>query len=132
MLATLFVLFAEDAAPPAGQGPPGWYSMLPFIIMGGVLILLMTRSARRQERERQTLASTLKKNDKVLTSAGIYGTVITVSDTADEVVVKVDDNTRLKMTKASIIRNITQEEAAAAAKAGAGTPSSEAITTKPS
>ena len=52
---------------------------------------------------------------KVLTSAGIYGTVISASETEDEVVVKVDDNTRLRMLKSSVVRNMTREEEAAQA-----------------
>jgi preprotein translocase subunit YajC len=74
------------------------------------------RPMRRQEAERKAMASNVKKNDKVLTAAGIYGTVVSVSDTEDEVTVRVDDNTRLRMLKSSIIRNITREEEAAKPK----------------
>ena len=44
-----------------------------------------------------------------------HGQVISVSDQGDEVVVKVDDNVRLRMVKSSIARNLTKEEALAAA-----------------
>ncbi len=114
MLADL-LLFAEDAAPAPG-GQPGWYSMLPFLILPIFLLLIMTRSARKQERERMSLVNTMTKGDEVLTAAGIYGTVISVHETKDEVVVKVDDGTRLRMTKASIQRNMTKEEAKAPAQ----------------
>ena len=67
---------------------------------------------RRQEQRRKAMVSDLKKNDKVLTTAGIYGTVVAVSDTEDEVTVKVDENVRLKMAKGSIGRNISREEEA--------------------
>jgi preprotein translocase subunit YajC len=129
MLATLLV-FADDAAQQQqGQGPPALWNMLPLFVIVGVFLFLMMRGSRRQERDRQAMLSALEKNDKVLTIAGIYGTVISVSPTEDEVVVKVDDNTRLKMTKASIQRNISKEQAAAAPKADAST--STAIATKP-
>ena len=128
MLATL-LLFAEDPAPPQG-GPPPLFQYLPLILVGVVFIFLMMRSSRKQDRERQTMLSSLEKNDKVLTIAGIYGTVISVNPTEDEVVVKVDDNTRLKVTKGSISRNITKEQAAAGPKADAGAQST-AVTTKP-
>ncbi|HKI30762.1 MAG TPA: preprotein translocase subunit YajC [Gemmataceae bacterium] len=124
MLATL-LLFAED--PPQGQ--PGWFGMLPFIAIAVVFLLMMMRNSRRQDRDRQAMLSTLDKNDKVLTIGGIYATVISVSPNEDEVVVKVDDNTRLKVTKGSISRNITKELAAAPPKPDAA--SSTAVTTKP-
>jgi preprotein translocase subunit YajC len=132
MLATLFLLFAEgppaDGAP--GGGQPSWYGMLPFIGIAAVFLFLMMRSSRRQDRERQAMLATLEKNDKVLTIAEIYGTVISVDAAKNEVVVKVDDNTRLKMTVGAIKRNITKEEAAAAPKADGGAVST-AVTTKP-
>lgn len=127
MLATLFLLFAEDP-PPAGDGRPPWFNMLPFIGIAVVFLFLVMRNSRRQDRERQSMLSTLEKNDKVLTVAEIYGTVISVDAAKNEVVVKVDDNTRLKMTIGAIKLNITKAEAAAAPKPDA---QSAAITTKP-
>ena len=101
--------------------PPssGFTQELPFIL-GGIFFLfyfiVLRPAKRRQERERQEQTTLLNKNDKVVTTAGIYGTIISVSDKEDEVVVKVDDNTRLKMLKASIMRNITREETLKAEK----------------
>jgi preprotein translocase subunit YajC len=84
------------------------------LILGGIFFVfyfvVLRPQKRRADRERQDQLNMLEKNDKVLTIGGIYGSIISVSDKEDEVVVKVDDNTRLKMTKASIGRNITREE----------------------
>jgi preprotein translocase subunit YajC len=133
MFATL-LMFAEDAAKQQAAGggdeQPPWFRMLPFIAIGAVFLFLMMRSSRRQDRERQSMLATLEKNDKVLTVAEIYGTVISVDAAKNEVVVKVDDNTRMKMTIAAIKRNITKEEAAAAPKADGGSVST-AVTAKP-
>jgi preprotein translocase subunit YajC len=104
------------------QNPEGTKAPFPFeLLLLPVLLLLfylivLRPGQRRQQQEKDSLITGLKKNDKVITTAGIYGTVITVSDKEDEVVVKVDDNTRLKMLKSSIMRNLTNEEAARAAK----------------
>ena len=112
MLYTLLIL-AQDQ--PKGGLPPE----IPFLFLGAVLVFLFWstwQGKKRVERERQDMVNGLKKNDKVLTTAGIYGTIVTVSDKEDEVVVKVDDNTRLRMQKGAIARNISGEEAAKAAK----------------
>ena len=124
MFAHLLLLLA-DAAQQTGSGsqtPPsndpfgGLGMMVPMILIFVVGYFLIMRPMRRQEAERKAMASNIKKNDKVLTTAGIYGTVVAVSDTEDEVTVRVDDNTRLKMIKSSIVRNITREEEAAKPK----------------
>jgi preprotein translocase subunit YajC len=108
-------------------------SFLPFLIMIGVLFyFLLLRPMRKQEQERQSLLSNLKKNDDVLTIGGIYGTVVAVSDKDDEVTVKVADNVRLRMTKSSIARNLTNEEAAKTAKTqGGGSAGSSAAPSTP-
>ena len=83
----------------------------PMILIFLLAYWFILRPMKNREADKQKqLLSGIKKNDKVLTHAGIYGTVVSVSETEDEVVVKVDDNTRLKMMKAAIIRNITGEE----------------------
>jgi preprotein translocase subunit YajC len=117
-----------NAAQPQGTAQLLW-NLLPFVGIAFVLLFMFRRQSGRQDRERQEMLSRLDKNDKVLTIGGIYGTVISVNPAEDEVVVKVDDNTRLKVTKASISRNITKEQAAAAPKTDA---TSTAVTSKPS
>jgi preprotein translocase subunit YajC len=131
MFATILALFAEGEPPPQGPAGSSLWQMMPFIGIAVVFLFLMMRNSRRQDRERQAMLNTLEKNDKVLTIGGIYATVVSVNPTEDEVVVKVDDNARLKITKGSISRNITKEQAAAAPKPDAGA-ASNAITTKPS
>ncbi|MHB1426631.1 MAG: preprotein translocase subunit YajC [Gemmataceae bacterium] len=112
MMQTVILL----AADPEQQGP-GMLSFLPLIAIALVFYLLLIRPMKKQEQERQTLASNLKKNDEVLTNAGIYGTIVDVGDAGDDrITVKIADNVRVKMTKGSILRNLTNEEAAKQAK----------------
>jgi preprotein translocase subunit YajC len=106
----------QTTTPPAQPDPmQQLMQFLPFLAIPVLAYLLMIRPARRQEAERKAMTTNLRKNDKVLTAAGIYGTVVSWSETEDEVTVKVDDGTRLRMLKGSIARNITREEEAAQA-----------------
>lgn len=115
MFPTLLLLAeAEGAAPVPGQQPTGLggtdiiFMLLPMAVLFYFLIL---RPESRKQKEQQAMLRSLKKGDKVLTIAGIYGTILSVSETEDEIVVKVDDNARIKMQKGSISRNLTNEEA---------------------
>jgi preprotein translocase subunit YajC len=113
MMHMLILLAAEDSAP-QGQGLSFLNEVfVPMIAIFAVFYLLFIRPMKKQEQERQQLAKNLKKNDEVLTNAGIYGTIVDVSDTDDKITVKIADNVRVKMTKASIFRNLTNEEEAA-------------------
>src|SRR5947209_13644462 len=113
MLQCLLMLAdAQDQSRP----PPGidFWVLLP--LMAFLFYFVFYRPMRKQDQERNALVSTLKKNDRVLTNSGIYGTVVAISDKEDEITVKVDDNVRLRMIKASIARNLTNEEDSKAAK----------------
>ena len=122
MFAHLFLL-AQAANNAAGGGTPSGTNQgnpadmlqmfLPLILIFVLGYFLMIRPMRKQEADRKAMASNLRKNDKVLTAAGIYGTVVSWSETEDEVTLKVDDGARLRMLKSSIARNLTREEEAA-------------------
>jgi preprotein translocase subunit YajC len=114
---TSILLAVNEPEQPAPPRPPAFLD--PLVLFPGIALLFyffVLRPGRRQDLERQSFLSNLKKNDKVVTVSGIYGTVVAVAEKEDEVTVRVDDNVRLKMTKASIVRNLTNEEAAKAAK----------------
>jgi preprotein translocase subunit YajC len=100
------MLFAED--PPAGapQGNP--YS--PLIMMGLIFLLgyfLLMRPAQRQEKERRALIAKLKKNDRIVNSGGIIGTVDSIKEQEDEVVLKGG----VHILRSSIVKIVNPDEA---------------------
>jgi preprotein translocase subunit YajC len=104
------LLWAQDDAPqrlPLLANPIVWMGLIMLF-----MFIVVLPGQRRRDRERLALQSGVEKNDRILTIAGIYGTVTSVSDKEDEIVVKVDDNVRLRMTRASVARNLTKEEKA--------------------
>jgi preprotein translocase subunit YajC len=110
------LLFAQQEGQEGGddkpQNPGGGMSqmlllMLPIIVL---FYFLMIRPMRKQEAQRKALASSIKKNDKVLTQSGIIGWVQTISDTDDEVVIRIEDNVKVRMLKGSIVQNLTAQE----------------------
>jgi preprotein translocase subunit YajC len=107
------IILAEgEPAPAPGGGPPIWSSFIWFLPILFILYFLMVRPQRRQEQTQKALIAGLKKNDKVQTIGGILGTIISVGDKEDEVVIRIDDNARLRVVKSSIARNLSNEEAA--------------------
>jgi preprotein translocase subunit YajC len=85
-------------------------AMLPLYVLGFVAIFyfLLLRPQRQQEQKRRAMIDAIKKNDKVVTSGGIYGTVTSVDLAADRVVLRVDDEKGIKVafTRASVARII--------------------------
>src|ERR1700694_5816337 len=98
MLYTLLLLAEgqDKPAPPQG-GSPGFEFPMIILVAMVLFYLIVLRPARSQEKERNSMLTQLTKNDRVLTTAGIYGTVVAIADKEDEVTVKVDDNVRPQM-----------------------------------
>jgi preprotein translocase subunit YajC len=94
---------------PGGLVGQGGNQIWFFVIMIGgfvVLYFFMGRSRRKQQKKRQEMLAALKKGDRVVTIGGIVGNVTEARE--DEVMVKVDDNTRMKFARWAI-RNVGDE-----------------------
>src|SRR5947209_12059939 len=106
-----------DANPPSQSPLALIITLAPIFIIGYFLLM---RPMRRQEKERQALLSALKKNDKVVTSGGLIGIVASIKDKEDEVTLKVDEssNVRVRVTKASIVRIASAEDGSKESKEG--------------
>lgn len=90
-------VFAQDApkAPPSGLQTLLTY--LPMILIVMVAWLLLYRPERERQRQQRELLAALKKNDRVVTSAGIYGIVSNVDRENNRVTLKVDEAANVKM-----------------------------------
>ncbi len=100
----------EPAGSPDRPQPNPWVQMLPFFIILIVMYLLLFRGPRRKQQEHQKMVSSLKKNDRVRTIGGIYGTVVDVRP--DGIVLKVDEstNTKIRVIPSAIATVIPDEK----------------------
>jgi preprotein translocase subunit YajC len=108
-LASFFSLFAQ--APGAGKPEPNpLLQYLPLLPIPFVFWFMLIRPQQQQEKKRREMIDKLKKNDKVLTAAGMYGTVISVDEPGDRVQLRLDDDGKVKVsfTRASIVRVINE------------------------
>jgi preprotein translocase subunit YajC len=103
------VLFADEAAPAQNAAPravdPLATFMLPLLLIAMLAMFMFTgpgAQRRREQKRVNELLTTLKKNDPVVTIGGIFGTVVSVAPEKREVVIKVDDTTRLRMQASSV------------------------------
>ena len=108
-MASLFTLLAqanENAVNPLIQ-------FAPFIIIGVLFYMMLIRPERRKRSDLQRMLSNLKKNDRVITVGGIYGTVVNAPQGSKDVSLRVDEgnNIRLRVLRSSISQVLSAEEA---------------------
>jgi preprotein translocase subunit YajC len=88
------------AAPAAQQGSP-FGLLVPMVLVFVVMYFMMIRPQSQQRKAQAKLLETLKSGDKVVTSSGIVGVVITVKDST--VSIRSAD-AKMEVTKASVVQ----------------------------
>ena len=89
-------------------GGAGVLGVLPIIFLFAILYFMLLMPQQRRQKKWQEMLANLKAGDKVGTSGGIRGTIISMKD--DYVQLRVPpDNLRLEVTRASIISVTTPD-----------------------
>jgi len=95
--------FAQEAT---GTGTGGITDFLPLLILivvfGGIFYFMLIRPQRRRQQQMNQLMEGLKRGDSVITAGGIHGEIESLGDTS--VVLTLEDGSKLRMAKTSIVR----------------------------
>ncbi|MCX5657031.1 MAG: preprotein translocase subunit YajC [Candidatus Omnitrophica bacterium] len=83
-----------------GTAPNPIVSLLPLILIFFVFYFMIIKPQKARQKEHENVLKNLKRNDNVVTTGGIHGTVVDMKDTA--VVIKVDDNAKILVEKSAI------------------------------
>lgn len=96
----------------AVQAPGGGFGigmLLPIVLMFGIFYFLLILPQQRRQKKWQGMLDQLKAGDKVTTSGGLRGTVMSLKD--DSLHLRVPPNNLvLEVTKASVVSVSTTEE----------------------
>lgn len=99
------------AAAPAGGMGGGLVGMLPILLLIPVMYFLMIRPQQKRQKQWQEMLSGIKSGDRITTSGGIRGTIISIKD--DVVIVKVaPDGIKMEVAKSAIASVTTQDTGA--------------------
>ena len=90
-------------APPPNGGSGGG-SIYSTVIMFGAIFLIfyfmIIRPQQKRAKDREKLLSNMQKGDKVITSAGLHGTIVHIEEKT--VLLQVSDNVKLKYERSAI------------------------------
>ena len=105
--------FAQEAAE-AEQQPSAIGSFLPLILLFVVMWLFFIRPKNKEMKKMEEMRKALKKGDKVITTAGIIGTVTNIDETSTTITVRTASTTLIDFEKSAILRVLNAETAAPA------------------
>lgn len=89
----------------AQQGPGSVASslvgLLPIALIIFIFYFVMYRPVRQKQKRLELMISKLSKGDRVITSGGIYGTVMQAKE--QTLMLKVADNVKLEVSKSAVV-----------------------------
>ena len=94
------MLNAYAQAAGSGQQASPLVSLLPIVLIFVVFYFLLIRPQKKQQEEHKKMIQAVNKNDEIITSGGVHGTVVNLKDTT--VIVRVDDNVKLEIQRSAI------------------------------
>ncbi|MDR2361234.1 MAG: preprotein translocase subunit YajC [Prevotellaceae bacterium] len=103
------LVFLQDppaAAPQSGGlfgGQGGFLLMMLLIFV--VMYLFMIRPQQKKQKEMRHWRESLQKGDRIVTSGGIYGTIVDLKDRY--VLVEVDQNVKLRIDRSTILKDMS-------------------------
>ena len=85
---------------PQAQAMNPILTLVPFVLIFIIFQFLIFRPQKKKEQEHLKMLERLTKNDEIVTSGGIHGTVVNVKDKT--VVIRIDENVKMEIEKSCI------------------------------
>ena len=93
--------YAMGPTPQSGGGIAAVLPQLvPIVLVLGIFFFLVIRPQQRDRRNREQMLAALKKGDRVITSGGLIGTIVNVTDR--RVTLKLGDSVRVECVRSAI------------------------------
>ncbi len=109
-----YILLQAATGAAKSQGGFGGSSIIFMLAMFAILYFLMICPQQKKAKETQKMQDTLQVNDKVLTTSGMYGRVVSLKPDKGIVVVEIDDTNkvRVEFQKSAILTILNTQETA--------------------
>jgi preprotein translocase subunit YajC len=90
-------------------GGGGLLTLAPLLFIFAIFYFLLILPQQRKQKKWQAMLSELKNGDRIVTSGGLRGTIISLKD--DALTLRVPpDNLKLEISRASVVSVTTAEE----------------------
>jgi preprotein translocase subunit YajC len=83
-----------------GTGPGGLMAFAPLLIIMVIFYVLLILPAQRRQKKTQQMLNALKNGDKVVTSGGVFGTIVGLE--GDAVQLRIADQVKIKVLRSAI------------------------------
>lgn len=82
----------------------------PILVMIAIFYFLLYRPQKNAQKRRLSMLESLKKDNRVMTIGGLYGTIVDMDDKV--VKLKIAEHTVIEVARSSINANVSQDKQA--------------------
>ena len=93
---------------PEGQDANPLMSFLPLLLIIVVFYFFMIRPQMKRQKEVRKFRESLAKNDKVVTTGGIYGRIVEVKETT--IILEIAKDVQIKVDKNGIVKDMSDAQ----------------------
>ena len=93
----MFLVLLQQPATPSG----GLFGFLPLIFIIGIFYLIVFLPARRRQKKTQAMIDSLKTGDKVITTGGLFGTVVALR--GDKLGLRIAENVKVEISRNAVV-----------------------------
>jgi preprotein translocase subunit YajC len=83
-----------------GASPSGLMAFLPLVLILVIFYFLLILPAQRRQKKTAEMLSALKSGDKVITSGGIYGTIVGLDN--ESVQLRIAEQVKIRVARSAI------------------------------
>ena len=99
-MTTSLLAFSPQAQPAGPAGGSMLGALVPFILVFVIFYLLIIMPQRKRQKKHQSMVQALKPGDRIITTGGIFGTVMGVEK--DRIELKIAANVKVDITKSAV------------------------------
>jgi len=97
--------FLAQTAAPKGDG---MFSLLIMALLFIGMMFILNSSQRKRQKEHKSMMESLKNGDEILTTGGLYATIVKIKDD-QRVEVRLSDDTRVQLNKGFIQSKVSKD-----------------------
>ncbi len=101
--------YAMGQAGGSGGQAGGLAGFLPIIILFAIFYFLLIRPQQKKAKEHKDMIANLKKGHRIITSGGIYGTILNLDETT--IGLEIAEKVKIKITRGNVAALVSDLEA---------------------
>lgn len=91
-----------------GQAAGGLAGFLLIIILFAIFYFLLIRPQQKKAKEHREMIGNLKKGNRIITSGGLYGTIVSIDD--NTIGLEIAEKVKIKLSRGNVAALISDNE----------------------